>query len=132
MTLTRGMIEHRATVFEENSVIFMKRHGINGVDDFSVARGYRATWARRVDLCLSKLASRIHSGTPPGKFAGILLTAGRKPEDDEFIEVHIWGPLTIRSFQRVAVKKWTTPPSRSERLAVKAGLDKLGVKSDFP
>jgi hypothetical protein len=132
MTIKRSMIEHRATAFEENLVIFMKRHGINGVDDYEVPRGYRATWARRIDLCVAKLASNIHPATLPREHAGILLSRGASPDDDKFVEVHIWGPLTIRSFERVVVKKWATAPSLAEKLVVKIRLDHVGLKFDTP
>jgi hypothetical protein len=132
MTLRRDMIEHRATVFEENSVMFMKRHSINGVDDFTVPPGYRAVWHRRADLCLSKLSGSLDRASPTDQFARILLSTGAKPEDDDFVEVHIWGPITIRSFQHVSVRKWVTAPSGAEVSAVKSRLDNVAVEFDYP
>jgi hypothetical protein len=132
LTLKRSMIEHRATVFEQNSVIFMKRLGINGADDFEVPSGYRATWDRRGDLCVAKLSGRLKPTTSSNEFSTILLSPGINPEDDEFVEVHVWGPMTMRSFERVFVKKWAAAPSDAEINAVKARLDKIGVRFDLP
>ncbi|MEP6670070.1 MAG: hypothetical protein ABJF10_13000 [Chthoniobacter sp.] len=127
MTVKRAMIEHRATIFDENSVVFMKRHGITGTDDFQIPPGHRTTWARRVDLCVAKLAHRILPPTGQDEFDKILLSSGNKPEEDEFVEVHIWGPLTIRSFQSVQIQEWSVRPSDEEQMEIKNRLANVGV-----
>jgi len=50
------MIAHRATVFEENSAVFMKRHA------YEPPVGHRATWGERVKLCTAKLAVPSNRG----------------------------------------------------------------------
>jgi hypothetical protein len=99
------MIAHRASVFEENSVVFMRRHDIKVYSPDALPKGFRASWAQRHKVCLAKLAGQLDVRTPDSGFASILLKQGATPEDDAFVEVHIWGPLTRRGFERVVVQK---------------------------
>lgn len=89
------MIAHRASMFEENSTAFLKRHA------YDPPMGHRATWTERGKLCVAKLAGRIGPGTPEAQFPGILLRAGAASEDDDFVEVHIWGPMSLRTVERI-------------------------------
>lgn len=99
--LRPDMIAHRASVFEENSVLFMIHNGIKMVDASDLPPGYRATWYEREKLCVAKLAAKLHSSTKPDEYSSILLRQGKTSDDDEFVEVHIWGPMTIRTIQEV-------------------------------
>jgi len=99
------MIAHRASVFEENSVLFMERHGVTLTQAEDLPQGYRAPWKDRGKLCVAKLAQKIDQGTPTDELPGILLRQGSTPEDDEFVEVHVGGPMTVRTLERVIVSK---------------------------
>jgi hypothetical protein len=96
------MIAHRATVFEENSVMFMKNHNIKAFDP-DVPRGFKAAWDARGNLCVAKLAGKIDANTFSTSFPEILLQERTKGEDDEFVEVHIFGSFTRRSLNRVII-----------------------------
>jgi hypothetical protein len=89
------MIAHRASVFEKNSATFLKRHA------YEPPIGHRAAWGERGKLCVAKLAARIGPGTPEAQFPGILLRMGATSGDDDFVEVHIWGPMSLRTVERV-------------------------------
>ena len=132
MTLKTPMIAHRASVFEENSVIFMERHDIGGRDKFVVPAGFRAPWNRYVALCLAKLTEKLLLDTPSSAFPSILLFSGSTPGDDEFVEVHIWGSLTIRSFVRVVVRHWNTAHAPVDITALAARLSQAGVEFVLP
>lgn len=125
MVLREGMIAHRASMFEENSTVFVERHGIG---KSRTAKGYRSTWADRARLCVAKLHRKIDSTTTPDKYSRILLSAGGKPEDDEFVEVHIWGPFSVLTMERVVV----IAPHASKRAtiirAIKSKLAKHNVQ----
>jgi len=101
------MIAHRASVLEENALIWASRYTDLGSLDKSpeLPKGYRATWNGRARLAVAKLGSEILAGTLPNEHARILLKQGTKSEDDEFIEVHIFGPLTIRTLEEVLVHR---------------------------
>lgn len=128
LVLRNEMIAHRASVFEENSTMFMKTHDIKLWDAVELPQGYRATWDEREKLCVAKLSGKIDATTKSGQYSGLLLRQGATGEDDEFIEVHIWGPITVRTIERVTF----TPSKRSGRAVVlnnlKAKLKEADVK----
>jgi hypothetical protein len=129
VTLREDMIAHRASVFEENAVLFMARHGIRMDQAHELPPGYRATWGERGRLCVAKLASSLSPGFSPSAFGSLLLINGATSEDDRFVEVHVWGPMTRRTFARAIVRKRLT--DKAERAIVKALREKLkpvGVK----
>lgn len=97
--LREGMIRRRATVFEENSVVFCTKHKI--ALGQGLPRGYRASWEERNLLAAAKLHSKLADCTPKSQYAQVLLSSGTGPEDDNFIEVHIFGPFNRRAFERV-------------------------------
>jgi hypothetical protein len=120
--LREDMIAHRTSVLEENSVTFMERHGVKASRNPNVPKGFRAPWASRAKVCIAKLAARIDSSTGPNEYSGLLLSQGESPEDDEFVEVHIYGPLTILSIAKVTV---TTPKMRQRATVVRSLKSKL-------
>ncbi|MDT5269406.1 MAG: hypothetical protein QOH49_1592 [Acidobacteriota bacterium] len=129
LILRTEMIAHRASVYEENSVLFFSKHFRRDLDDAPrLPPGYRATWDARGKLCVAKLADRIDDATPPGAYSAILLRPGSTSEDDDFVEVHVWGPMTIRTVERVLPNKPTRHTSRKiiDR-AIEQRLAKFGV-----
>lgn len=127
LVLREEMIFHRSSVFEENSAVFMERRKIKISREPNVPKGYKAPWGERGKLCVAKLAGKIDSKTAFDKYSGILLKQGATSEDDEFVEVHIWGPMTVLTMEQVIV----TSPKRNQRAtilkAIKFKLAKHGV-----
>lgn len=124
--LRNEMISHRASVFEENSVLFMKRKKIR-VSDSDLPKGFRASWDHRNNLCVAKLAGSIDSTSDPNKYSELLLKCGESSADDAFVEVHIWGPISVRSMEKVTI---TTPADGVKATILKAiasHLEKHGV-----
>ena len=122
LVLRDDMIAHRASVFEENSIMFMERHNIPISQTHKLPAGYRATWAERAKLCVSKLADKLGPNTSKGVFPRILLKEGGTSGDDSFVEVHIWGPMTCRTVKRVTVNQ---PKRRADRVILRALSEKL-------
>jgi len=92
------MISHRTSFFEGNSSVFLRRH------DYNLQAGSKATWQDRSKLCVIKLASRLVSERPStSDFADWLLGEGENPGEDDFIEAHIWGPVSVRTVERVKI-----------------------------
>ncbi len=112
------MIAHRASVFEENSTVFMKRHA------YEPPAGHMTTWGDRAKLCVAKLAARIGSGMPEDEFPSILLQTGAPSGEDEFVEVHIWGPLSLRAVERILMP---TPSTKAFRKTLRNRLKKVDV-----
>jgi hypothetical protein len=105
IVLRTDYIAHRATVFEENSVPFMKNHRISMGRADKLPLGYRATWQERAKLCVVKLHKRLEASTRPAEYPTLLLQQGATSEDDQFVEVHIFGPLTIRTVEQVILDR---------------------------
>ena len=108
-------INWRATVLEDNSFMFHKKHSING----SVPAGYRANWQQRHKLAVAKLAKRIIE-QPTTDFSILLQQDGADIHSDECIEVHIYGPFDEAAIESVAGPEPIKPeePSNSEKLSV--------------
>jgi hypothetical protein len=121
------MIAHRASVFEENSVLFMEHHGVKVSRHPNVPKGYRAIWDQRAKLAAAKLAARIDSSTTPNQYSSLLLSEGAAPAAHEFVEVHIFGPMTVLTMANVKV----TIPKAGQRTriakALRFKLAKYGV-----
>lgn len=97
--LKETMIATRASVFEENSVVFMERHNVRLTGDLPI--GFRAPWMHRGRLAVAKLAGKLRAGMTDADFSALLLHNGTGSGDDDFIEVHIYGPLTIKAVKSV-------------------------------
>lgn len=128
IVFSNEMIAHRASVFEENSALFMEHHNIKVARNARLPKGYRATWDERSKLCVAKLFPKIDSATRSDKYSGLLLKQGVTSEGDEFVEVHIWGPMTVLTMEQVVV----TDPKPHHRAtiikAIKAKLAKHNVQ----
>jgi hypothetical protein len=129
MTLRAPMIAHRASVFEENTAAFMEKHEVKLKDAPASAVGFRAPWGDRAKVCVAKLADEITPATTQAMRPGILLHQGATSAEDRFVEVHIWGPMTIRSFERVVFlrSKDRKKLHKSDEKVLHAQLAKLGV-----
>jgi hypothetical protein len=127
LILCDDMTRHRATLFEENSTMWMKHHDVKMAEADNLPRGYRSTWDDRVKLGSAKLASKIMSTTPTDEFSSILMRQSSSSDADEFIEVHVCGPLTIRSFASATLPLGATRAKRVICRAVVADLAKASV-----
>jgi hypothetical protein len=103
MFLLEPMIAHRSSAFEENSVMFMIHKEIRIANASNLPPGFRSTWADRGKLCVAKLAQRVEPSTTPDNYPDILMKQGATSADDAFVEIHVWGPLTIRSIEKVTL-----------------------------
>jgi hypothetical protein len=102
-TLRASLIAHRTSVFEENNVLFMKERDLKLSEMLDLPRGYRATWYDRGKLCLAKLGDALQPSTTSADFPGLLLRQGATTADDDFVEVHVWGPITIRTIEKIVL-----------------------------
>ncbi|HEX7333597.1 MAG TPA: hypothetical protein VF290_18990 [Pyrinomonadaceae bacterium] len=127
IALRDDLIAHRASVVEENSVLFMERHGIKISRNADIPKGFKAIWSERDKLCVAKLARHIDSATTPNKYSSLLLKQGTSPEDDEFVEVHIFGSITVLTMAKITVTISHSGPRRTIMKALKAKLAKHGL-----
>ncbi len=119
IVLRTEMVAHRATVFEENSTMFMRRHGVLMSEADKLPRGFRATWANRGRLCVAKLFSKIDANTTGSEYSKLLVRQGATTADDDFVEVHAidadFSALTTRLFVRVGLHRKSPPVSTENR-----------------
>lgn len=99
MVLRDDMIAHRSSVFEDNSAALMER------SSYEEPPGYRAVWDERSKLCVAKLGGELRPETPPSEFPRLLLRQATEREESRFIEVHIWGSMSVRSVERVTLMR---------------------------
>lgn len=92
--LDEKMIGHRASCFEGNTAVVFFIHG-------NFRHHLRSVWSDRGRLASAIFADRLPNGVSDAQFSGILVAPGEDPVDDEFIEVHIFGTMTVRSFAEV-------------------------------
>ena len=128
IVLREPMIAERASVFEENSALFVERRNVKISRTVKLPKGFRATWQEREKLAVAKLGDRIDSATTPDKYSQILLDPGATSEDDDFIEVHIFGPMTVLTMERVVVIAAQPSKRATIRRAIKSRLNKHKVK----
>jgi len=121
VTLSEGMIRHRASCFEGNSaLIYEERRDFSGC--------LRSSWPERAKLCAAKIAGNLDDSLSSDDFPGMLLSKGVAQDDDEFVEVHVFGTMTAQTFQSVAID--LSKLSREGKTlwkAVKEKLTKNGV-----
>lgn len=87
-------IEHRISLFIENSAVAWHR-------DKQLSPAGKATWAGRAKLCVTKVIPILISGAD--SFERLIMKAGDNSIDDRFVEIQIFGSVTIKSFSRVRV-----------------------------
>lgn len=120
--LDEKMISHRTTVFTENTTLFMDTHSIKMDEVDKLPKGHRAVWDERAKLCVAKLNCKLSKGMNLASFQKILLEEGKTSATDSFIEVHVWGPISIRTIKKMIMRK---PKGRVNKLFAKATLEKL-------
>ena len=103
MFLDEEMIAHRASVLEENCILFMKHHDVKFAEADLLPLGYRAPWKERAKVCIAKLANRLEATTSPDSFPDILLQQGLTTADSRFVEIHIWGPISRHTLREVVI-----------------------------
>ena len=127
------MISHRASLFEENTTLYYLNNSVKDAND--IPKGFRSVWSDRAKLGTAKLAASIDTTTDPAEYSNILLRQGATSAEDEFIEVHIYGSMTIRTIEEVSFNAIPDTLSEMDKNlrkiqieSVKEKLRKYGVK----
>ena len=125
VTLADSYICHRASVLERNSFDFLD--GIRVGERTPL--GFRSNWQSRYKVAVTKCETLISISSTPDEFPGFLLKAGPNRTEDEFIEVHVYGPFDFDSFQSIKIGKGAKSKfdrvslEVSREYATKAGKD---------
>lgn len=114
--LCESMIAHRSSCFEGNTaVIYAIQEHFNNI--------LRSDWQNRHSICCATFGNKLDSRSTEADFQSILVNRGESSEDDSFIEVHVFGPMTARTFESVHIT--TAKHGRRETVLVDAIADKL-------
>jgi hypothetical protein len=117
-------IHLRSTVFEGNSLHFFRQHVPGWTPP---PPGFRAVWEHRAKLTLAKLGARIKPETTTDDFSGLLLHCDGDRDKDDFVEVHIYGPISRRSIESVFGPK---PKKKQDKVLfekLRESLDDINV-----
>lgn len=124
LVLADFAIRERASVFEENSLLFCQKHGL-GVHK-PVPAGYRARWEKRDELATAKLEPLLNAATTVEEFPRILLS--RTDEvDADLVEVHIYERLNRDSIQRVVLRAGGSEDDEIMKLLIRRDCRRFGI-----
>jgi hypothetical protein len=118
-------VRSRATVLENNSYDFVRKHKLASGD--KRPPGYVASWDSRNKLAVAKMAEYITPQTGDAEFPHLLLASAGDRATDEFIEVHICGTFDLNAVE--SVKGISSSGSRDDRdllRIIKQHLSKAG------
>lgn len=96
LSLRTPLIAERTTVFGGNSAAFVIEHKLK--DAAKLLPGHRAPWADRAKLVVAHVGERV---ADPPDFPRVLIHQGRSTDDDRFVEVQVWGSMTVRTIEKV-------------------------------
>jgi hypothetical protein len=99
LTLKEVAISERATVLENNSFDFVRKHEL--VPGDSRPPGFVATWRDRSKLAVAKLASYISAETTNDEFESLIMSSTGNRGTDELLEVHVFGTFDINAIASV-------------------------------
>lgn len=118
LVLKEMAIKDRASVFEENTILFVQRHRIVAGDPIPL--GYRAPWIKRDLLAIAKLGKRLTAQTTKVEFSKLLLNSDNT--DADCIEVHIYGSIHRRAIEHLSGHE---PSRREDKVLLKSVIKKL-------
>lgn len=121
IVLSESMMAHRSTVFPDNSALYFEQN------PGKPQPGMRAIWEERHKTCVVKFAAQINSNTQNADFASILVHGSTDGLTDQMVEVHVAGPITIRTFDKVRIPK---PATIRTRVATMLGVGATLPRSD--
>jgi hypothetical protein len=103
LALKQDMISHRTSFFESNTVTWLRRRRVEFDDLVSLPPGFRASWDQRRLLGAAKLADSLPRRATDQEIRSLLLRPGPTSADDECIEAHVFGPMSIRTLESVVL-----------------------------
>lgn len=98
VTLADDKVAHRSSCFEGNTaVLYHKHHNFDNL--------VRSDWENRHEICVVMFGLQLTTNSCAGDFSSIIVQPAAKQIDDLFVEVHVFGPITIRTFDSVRFEK---------------------------
>ncbi|TVS19764.1 MAG: hypothetical protein EA424_07345 [Planctomycetaceae bacterium] len=127
VTLRTNLTNYRTSLLENNMLVFFKEKCEDYWRTERIPRGYRAAWEDRARLAVAKLGERLKPDHKDAEFAAILLTRGPSTADDEFIELHVLGSITVRTIEKIVLNRRPPKTKSSVLRALNYKLDRYNV-----
>jgi len=129
MVLKTGNIADRATVFEENTFYFFKKQQLRYTEP--TPAGFMADWPGRSHLGVAKLAGRVLPSHDETDLDRLILSSNGNAGEEDFIEVHVYGPLHRRAVAYAHGALPEDPLDQALVLALKERLDLARIPLDL-
>ena len=126
VVLKTDLIAHRASLFEDNNVVLLAKTLKLHLND-ELPLGFRSTWEDRHCLCIAKLCDDLKPHTIMAEFPSLLLNQAASTDDDRFIEVHVFGPMSLRTVDQVTVIDSARRVPKAVLAEIQRMLDSSGV-----
>jgi hypothetical protein len=127
LLLKEAAIARRATVLEENSFTFVRRHSVVSGDP--PPEGYLATWPDRGRLAATKLEPSLAQEHQPEHLPRLLLHSEGDRGADDFLEVHIYGTFNWQAIREVRAPAPSSLSSPKDRILLEAAEVAAAAKS---
>ena len=128
VSLRQQLISHRASLFDQNTLMWMLERDPKFSEGDLGASGLRAPWQARGMLAVAKKGPLIDSELQPCSFPSLLMSSGESSRRDDFIEVHIWGMMTVECIESVHFEDGDrNDVERSIEAALRQMLDQLHI-----
>jgi hypothetical protein len=115
LELHEPAVSHRATVLEENAMVFARAHALTG--DKPLPAGHLARWSDRGRLAVCKLHGHLKRGCTLPVCQGMLQTRAKARDDERCIEVHIFGTFNRQAVRHIAAPRPRRSVLTAQRLA---------------
>lgn len=121
--LRNDMIAHRTSLYDGNCVVLVEQFGRR-----QVPPGFRAPWPDRARLCVAKLGDKVLAATAEEDYAGILVMPSARSENAEFVEAHVFGPLSRHSIEKIVVLASADLSEKLEAQMISERCAQVGIK----
>ena len=126
----KNYLEGRISVHEENSFDFFNTHQLGDLKAHT-PKGYSSEWQERHKIAVSKLATKIDTGTTIDEIQEMILQSGSNRSADDFIEIAIFSEDGLDAMAVDGVTLQDKPMAKSGQIrlrALKETCDKYKVK----
>lgn len=123
VTLQTKLCENKATLLAENSYDFVHKHRL--LPGYPCPLGYRAVWQERHWLATRKIVAKLNKHSKVADFPRYLLYCDGKRENDDFIEIHLYGAFNRLAFTAAQLPDPVKIKDQREKLTIKACGDYL-------
>ncbi|MBC8290569.1 MAG: hypothetical protein H8E37_09650 [Planctomycetes bacterium] len=128
VTFRRELIQDRTSALIKNMLVFFKEKCEDYWRTERIPAGFRAVWDDRSRLAVTKCGMLVESTSDDDQLRSFLLTRGATSADDDFIELHIYGYISVRTMSKVVLTRPLRGVSKNILRAFEFKLDEHKVQ----